>query len=181
MQAKFAKKVNFFWAQPSVATPPSPFLPCKNGGRAFRRSAVRSIPAVRLTARLQSLAHPRGRIAEAIDVCACAHVRIYYGQSKNKIHCPVRKNHVGQGELQETAGNHPPHRPRDGNRRPHLARYYQSMMDIDFECAHGGALKSKIRNEVSDAHKNSRMVFLCASSSSACTICLAKGCRSSPR
>ena len=61
---------------------------------------------------------------------------------------------------------------------PKRARYYQSMMDIDFECAHGGALKSKIRNEVSDAHKNSRMVFLCASSSSVCTICLAKGCRS---
>ena len=171
MQAKFAKKVNFFWAQPSVATPPSPFLPCKNGGRAFRRSAVRSIPAVRLTARLQSLAHPRGLVAEAIDVCACAQVRIYYGQSKNKIHCPVRENHVGQGELQEAAGNHPPHRPRD----------YQAMMDIDFECAHGGALKGKIRNEVSDAHKNSRMVFLCASSSSACMICLTRGCRSSPR
>ena len=50
---------------------------------------------------------------------------------------------------------------------PKRARYYQSMMDIDFECAHGGALKSKIRNEVSDAHKNSRMVFLCALYSSA--------------
>ena len=133
---------------------------------------------------LQIKAYPSlrsGRIAEVIDVCACAHVRIYYGQSKNKIHRPVRENHVGQGELQETAGNHPPHRPRDGNRRPKLARYYQSMMDIDFECAHGGALKSKIRNEVSDAHKNSRMVFLCASSSSACMICLTRGCRSSPR